>query len=223
MEAKEAARFRATLRMLRNAFEFVSLAEAVSLLRDAAPPAGRYLAFSFDDGYRDNYEVIAPLLHEFGARACFFVSTGFLGCDDSYRRWFLRCAVRQAATRQPMTWEMVSELVRAGFEIGAHTVDHVNLAALKPAEAEQQVMRSAIELERRLGRPCRWFAWPYGTEAHLPDALLPRLTERFDGIFSAIRSGRSFSYEGRVINRAHFEPAWPALHVRYFAFRATTL
>lgn len=221
MEAKDIARFRRTLQMLRNAFEFVSLSDAVALLRDSTRPAGRYLAFSFDDGYRDNYELIAPLLDEVGARACFFVSTGFIGCDDSYRLRFLRHAVRQPETREPMTWEMVSELAHAGFEIGAHTVDHANLAAVAAAEAEQQVIRSRAELQRRLGRKCRWFAWPYGTGAQLPDTLLPTLTEHFDGIFSAIRSRRSFAYDGRVINRDHFEPAWPALHVRYFAFRHT--
>ena len=221
MEAKDAVRFRRTLRMLRGAFDFVSLEAAVALLRDPSPPAGRYLAFSFDDGYIDNYELIAPLLSDAGASACFFVTTGFIGCDDAYRERFLRSVVRQPTTLRPMTWRMVEELVAAGFEIGAHTVDHPNLAELQLCDAERQVRDSADELERRLGRPCRWFAWPFGTAAHFPEALLPETTTRFDGVFSAIRSKRPFAYGRHVINRDHFEPSWPTSHVRYFAFRPT--
>jgi peptidoglycan/xylan/chitin deacetylase (PgdA/CDA1 family) len=207
--------------MLRNAFEFVSLQDAVALLRDPNRPAGRYLSFSFDDGYRDNYELIAPLLQEFGATACFFVSTGFVDCDESYRVRFLRDVVLQPETRYPMTWPMVRELAERGFEFGAHTVDHVNLAAVTPTEAERQVLKSRLDLEQA-GVRCKWFAWPYGTEAHLPEALLPVLASHFDAVFSAIRSRRPWSYGGRVINRDHFEPGWPSLHVRFFAFRPTT-
>jgi hypothetical protein len=221
LEAKNCARFRRTLRMLRNAFDFVSFQSAVTLLRDPSPPAGRYLTFSFDDGYLDHYELIAPLLTEAGASACFFVTTGFIGCDDGYREHFLRSVVRQPATRRPMTWRMVKELADAGFEIGAHTVDHPNLAQIGIREAERQVIESAVDIERRLTIPCRWFAWPFGTAAHFPTALLPETTTRFDGVFSAIRSKCQLAYDGQVINRDHFEPSWPTSHVRYFAFRRT--
>jgi len=221
MAPGDSARFRRTLRMLRDAFEFVSFGAAVTLLRDPSPPPGRYLAFSFDDGYVDNHELVAPLLMEAKATACFFVTTGFIGCDEKYREHFLRSVVRQPPTRRPMTWRMVEELVEAGFEVGAHTVDHPNLADLPLHEAELQVRESADELERRLGRRCRWFAWPFGTAAHFPEALIAKATRRFDGIFSAIRSRRQFAYAGSVINRDHFEPSWPMSHVRYFAFRQT--
>ena len=39
----------------------------------------RALAITFDDGYADNEEVAAPILHRLGLTATFFVSTGFLG------------------------------------------------------------------------------------------------------------------------------------------------
>lgn len=222
MDPKDQAPFRRTLRMLRNAFEFVSFSDAVTLLRDPQPPNGRYLSFSFDDGYRDNYELIAPMLSEVGARACFFVSTGFIECDEAYRTHFLRHVVRQPETRRPMTWAMVRELVNDGFEIGGHTVDHPNLAKVELAVAERQVMDGASELERRLTTRCRWFAWPFGTAADFPNPLLPSLARRFDGVFSAIRSRQQLSDNGQVIHRDHFEPSWSPLHVRYFAFRAVT-
>jgi peptidoglycan/xylan/chitin deacetylase (PgdA/CDA1 family) len=208
--------------MLRNAFEFVSFSDTIQLLRDPRPPNGRYLSFSFDDGYRDNYELIAPLLSEVGARACFFVSTGFIECDEAYRIHFLRHVVRQPETRHPMTWAMVRELHSSGFEIGGHTVDHPNLARVDLAVAEREVMEGARELERRLGSTCRWFAWPFGTAADFPRELFPSLVGRFEGVFSAIRTRQQLSDNGHVIHRDHFEPSWPPLHVRHFAFRNLT-
>jgi peptidoglycan/xylan/chitin deacetylase (PgdA/CDA1 family) len=39
---------------------------------------GRHLLITFDDGYRDNYELAYPLLRQHGLTAVFFLCTGFL-------------------------------------------------------------------------------------------------------------------------------------------------
>jgi peptidoglycan/xylan/chitin deacetylase (PgdA/CDA1 family) len=41
-------------------------------------PRGRYVLITFDDGYRDNYELALPILQRYGAAATFFVTTGFI-------------------------------------------------------------------------------------------------------------------------------------------------
>jgi peptidoglycan/xylan/chitin deacetylase (PgdA/CDA1 family) len=45
---------------------------------DPSTPRGRYALITFDDGYRDNYELAFPVLQAKGAKASFFVSSGFL-------------------------------------------------------------------------------------------------------------------------------------------------
>ena len=47
---------------------------------------GRHVMLTFDDGYRDNYEIAYPILREHGVRACFFVATGFL--DSPRAAWW---------------------------------------------------------------------------------------------------------------------------------------
>jgi peptidoglycan/xylan/chitin deacetylase (PgdA/CDA1 family) len=220
MERQHVSRFRTLLRELRQRYEFVTLAEAVDLASSPRIPEGRYLAFSFDDGFRDNYELVAPALLDAGARCCFFVATNFIDCDDEYRRWFLTDRVCADLSKRPMTWAMLGELADAGFEVGAHTVDHLDLGKAPLAEAEGQMRASKKDIETRLGRECKWFAWPYGRAQHMPPAVLQMAIGLFDGVFSAERSTTLRSPHSLVFNRDHFEPGWPRSHVRFFLSRA---
>jgi peptidoglycan/xylan/chitin deacetylase (PgdA/CDA1 family) len=211
------------LRELRERYEFVTLAEAVDLASSDRIPDGRYLAFSFDDGFRDNYELVAPALLDVGARCCFFAATNFIDCDEEYRQWFLKERVRADPSKQSMTWAMLRELADAGFEVGAHTVDHLDLGSVPFAEAEGQMRASKNEIETRLGRQCKWFAWPYGRAQHMPPAVLQLAVGLFDGVFSAERSNSLRSADGLVFNRDHFEPGWPRSHVRFFLSKSIRL
>jgi peptidoglycan/xylan/chitin deacetylase (PgdA/CDA1 family) len=47
---------------------------------------GRHVMLTFDDGYRDNFEVAYPLLRAHGLTATFFVTTGFL--DQPRMAWW---------------------------------------------------------------------------------------------------------------------------------------
>jgi len=208
--------FRRTLRFLRQHFEFVSNEEAVALLRDDQPPGGRYLALSFDDGFRDNYEILAPALHDHGATACFFLVSNFIGCTEDYRCKIVSERFRCALDRKPMSWQMVRELVSAGFEIGAHTADHFDLSELDPLDAERQMVDAKQAIEAACNRPCRLFAWPYGALRHFPTRLFPIAEREFDLIFSAVRSVRHLPSNSAIVNRDHFEPGWPLTHVRFF-------
>lgn len=219
MEPRDLPAFRANLRMLRDRFEFVSLSEAVAIGRSTDPPDGRFAAFTFDDGYIENNEYIAPTLRAFGATACVFVSTNFVGCDEEYRHWFLKERALAFKERRPMSWEDLRELAGEGFEVGAHTLDHYRLSELSEEEALQQALGSKAAIERETGCPCDFFSWPFGYPKDISPALVPQLAGHFKAIFSGMRSRYTFSYDGKVFNRDHFEPGWPTPHVRFFATR----
>jgi peptidoglycan/xylan/chitin deacetylase (PgdA/CDA1 family) len=51
----------------------------LSDILDRPNDRSRYVMITFDDGYRDNYEVAFPILRDFGVSALFFVATGFIG------------------------------------------------------------------------------------------------------------------------------------------------
>lgn len=72
-----AAEFAARMEWLKSCFNVVSLAQGIAGLRSGRLPP-RAIAITFDDGYADNREIAAPILHRLGLPATFFVATGFL-------------------------------------------------------------------------------------------------------------------------------------------------
>jgi peptidoglycan/xylan/chitin deacetylase (PgdA/CDA1 family) len=61
-----------------------------------------------------------------------------------------------------MTWEMVSELDRAGVTIGSHTATHALLTLEESPSVKDQLVKSAEALQRKLGKPVAHFAYPDG-------------------------------------------------------------
>jgi peptidoglycan/xylan/chitin deacetylase (PgdA/CDA1 family) len=62
-----------------------------------------------------------------------------------------------------MTPSQIVGLDGLGITIGAHTVDHVALAAQAPARASWEIRQSKLTLEALLGHPVLDFAYPYGS------------------------------------------------------------
>lgn len=64
-----------------------------------------------------------------------------------------------------LSWEEVLEMAGSGIEFGSHTEDHAILTSLPEEARAAEIVRSKEEIERRLERPCRLFAYPNGTPA----------------------------------------------------------
>lgn len=71
------------MQTLANGFKVLPLSEAIERLRNGSLPR-RAACITFDDGYRDNYTVAAPVLRRYGLPATIFVCSGFL---DGGRMW----------------------------------------------------------------------------------------------------------------------------------------
>ena len=88
---------------LRREFDVVHPKDLPDLQRRGR---GRHALITFDDGYRDNYEVAFPVFRRHGVPAVFFVTTGFL---DGGRRaawwdeiaWMARTSPREELAPSP--------------------------------------------------------------------------------------------------------------------------
>ncbi len=101
--------------------------------------------------------VRAPAKHK---RMCLDELAAVLRMPEQVVRARLDPAVREAP--RPMNWSELQQLADEGHEIGAHTVDHAILGAQRPDVRRAQILDSAAEIERRLGKRALGFAYPNG-------------------------------------------------------------
>lgn len=109
------------------------------------------IAVTFDDGYRDNLTMAAPLLVELGIPFSVFVctgavaarKTGFLDSDD----------LRKLASMP-------------GATIGSHTISHPRLTECDASRVREELSGSKAFLEDLLGREIDALAYPHGAVTH---------------------------------------------------------
>ncbi|MEX2284989.1 MAG: polysaccharide deacetylase family protein [Gemmatimonadota bacterium] len=122
------------------------------------------LAITFDDGYLDNYENAALELESRGLPATFFIATGMIGSET--QPWWDEEYGAQATW---MNWDQVRDLHARGFEMGAHTMHHVDLGKVHGAEAKREIEGSKQRLEQELGHEVELFSYPYGRKHQITD------------------------------------------------------
>jgi peptidoglycan/xylan/chitin deacetylase (PgdA/CDA1 family) len=145
--------FRAQVELLIEAgFEFVTVSELAARAAGGEPPGG-LAALSFDDGMDDNHAVVLPILAELGLPATVYVATGLIGKANPW--------MAEGSGARMMTEAELHDLVAAGFEIGAHTVTHPDLAELDYDACLREMAESRVMLERLLGVHVPTFAYPY--------------------------------------------------------------
>jgi peptidoglycan/xylan/chitin deacetylase (PgdA/CDA1 family) len=154
--------FARQMRWLKANFDLVSLAELQTRIRRGANhrPA---VSITFDDGYADNCRQALPLLIAERIPCTYFVTTRhvFEGIPFPHD-------VARGDHFAPNTIGQLRELAAAGVEIGAHTRTHADLGQLTDSERLlDEVVTAGEELAAALGRPVRYFAFPYGLHANL--------------------------------------------------------
>lgn len=195
--------------------DLVPIEEAVEMVRQQTEVDRPQVAFTFDDGYIEFYQDLAPVLEDFGVNAALFLNSRYIDAAPDYIDRFNRDAIRSPG-RLPMTAQMVADLADRGFVIGSHTSDHVRLDTDDLAVHRDQIVACKAEVEVLSNRACDWFAWPYGAFEHISASALKVASETYDVVFSSDGYPSYTSYDGRVINRRQIEAYWPISHARYF-------
>lgn len=89
--------FRMHLELLASQYVVKPLSDVLRALVEGEPMGENVVAITFDDGYRNNLALAAPMLKEFGFPATFFVSTGFV--DGTVVPWWYELRAAIASTK----------------------------------------------------------------------------------------------------------------------------
>ena len=148
--------FESFLTFFKRFYTVISLGDLLERLR-RGDDVSNCLVITFDDGYLDNYRDAAPALARHGLPACFFVVTEFLG-SNRVPWWDEELGIQS----EWMDWDQLRALHAQGFEIGAHTMSHVDLGVTVGDPAVAEIVGAKKRLERELGAPIGFFSYPYG-------------------------------------------------------------
>jgi peptidoglycan/xylan/chitin deacetylase (PgdA/CDA1 family) len=116
-------------------------------------------AITFDDGYASLRDKALPVLRELGAVASVFINTG---CIADQARNPSDPDLGHYPEEAFLSWRDVEELAAAGWTIGSHGVDHLDLTAVSPASADAQLRASKRTIETRIEPADLYFAYPWG-------------------------------------------------------------
>ena len=88
---------------IRRLGNVVPLEDALAALAEGRPLPARAVALTFDDGYRDNLDTVAPMLRRLGLPATFYLVPGLM--DRTARPWWETIAwAFTHATRPSLVW-----------------------------------------------------------------------------------------------------------------------
>lgn len=204
-----------TMKALSSMVRFIRIEDAVRMIKNHEQPSEPLCAFTFDDGFDDCYYNIAPVLEQYNVNAIFFVNPNFVDGDENYIKHFTEITTKTPGKR-PMRWWQLQDLQIRGFIIGSHTMNHFLVAQGSEKELSYEIIESKRIIEQHLGVPCDYFAWPYGRLEHANMQAVEIACNNYKYVFSQSNYRHYFSFDGRVINRRHFEPFWPLSHIKFF-------
>ncbi len=105
----------------------------------------KYIALSFDDGYKNNYTQALPLLEKYHAKGSFFVVNRDIGSPIH------------------MNEAEIKALIKAGMELGSHTMNHVPLTEIDDKYLAWELSSSRYFLKKQFDRyVVRTIAYPNG-------------------------------------------------------------
>lgn len=206
-----------TLNKLSKEIDFVSFQEGSALVHQKKiPTQDKLVCLSFDDGYEECFTKIKPVLDAFRIKAGFFICPNYVEGTPQYIDDFLKNNVFLKTRKLPMSWSQIKQLHTEGHLIGSHTLNHINCKEVSNALLDFELSDSKRRIEAEIQAPCVHFAYTYGKIEHFSEEALACAEQYYTYIYSQAGHRDYFSFDGRVINRRHFEGVWKKHHIAYY-------
>ncbi|MGE5841916.1 MAG: polysaccharide deacetylase family protein, partial [Deltaproteobacteria bacterium] len=146
--------FEQQMRFLKEeGYSVITTAELVEFLAFRRAIPKKSVVINLDDGYRSAYDIAYPILKKHGFTATLFIYPSFVG-----------------ASKSALGWDQLKAMKADGFEVGSHSVNHVDLSKKTRGESEKEylsrvkreLLLSKQILDEKLNQNTQYIAFPYG-------------------------------------------------------------
>ncbi len=129
-----------------NDYHVISMDDLMESLHGMRSIATNSVIITFDDGYKSQHDNALPILERYNMTAIFFIYTKAI-----------------STYKISMTWDDVNDLVAHDMTIGGHSYSHPKLNKISDQdELEMEIKNSKDTIEKHIGIPIYYFAYPYG-------------------------------------------------------------
>ncbi len=95
--------FKLDMEQILKVFKPVSLSEVIESVENNRPFSRPSFLLTFDDGLRECFDVVAPVLLEKGIPAVFFINSGFIGNKDLFFRFKVSLLIEKMKSKKFMS------------------------------------------------------------------------------------------------------------------------
>jgi peptidoglycan/xylan/chitin deacetylase (PgdA/CDA1 family) len=131
-------------------YNVITLDQVLERLHSNDGNEDKYVAITFDDGFRDFSKHAFPILRQHGFTATMFLPAGLIG--DQHQTF---------KGKELLTWDEARDLRKEGVVFGSHSMTHGNLKQMGRDELKLEIVQSKMILEDKLGERIDSFSYPY--------------------------------------------------------------
>ncbi|MBI2470438.1 MAG: polysaccharide deacetylase family protein [Planctomycetes bacterium] len=213
------------IQYLASMYQFLTPLQFQEFVQGKYRISGINLLITFDDGFKSNRIVAEKFLNPFGIKGVFFVPTEFIGLQDANKcnEFIVKQIYKGIATdpeissdMEPLAWKDLEYLLEQGHAIGFHTKSHKRLSELhSKEELYDEIVESGNMLERKLGVPINYFAYPFGDIDSVSKLAMNIVKSRYKYCFSGVRGPNYFPVDTYAILRDTISLDDPLSYVRF--------
>jgi len=122
----------------------ISVEMLVTAIKQGVMLPPRPIILTFDDGTKSTFTNALPIMQKYNFTGTSYIVYNYVGVDNNY-----------------MDVEQIRALAAAGWEIGSHSISHVDLTQ-RPERERDEIVDSRHKLEVLLNVPIESFAYPFG-------------------------------------------------------------
>jgi peptidoglycan/xylan/chitin deacetylase (PgdA/CDA1 family)/folate-dependent phosphoribosylglycinamide formyltransferase PurN len=197
--------FREHVKFLEKHYRVVTLAEGVRLLQSGKVNVPT-VVLTFDDGYQTNFTSLRAIVEMSKVPVSMFVCTQRVATQQEFEH----DSTQGLRDFLPLTIEQVKYLSDSGWEIGAHTRNHLDCGTKDLALLREEILGSKEDLEQCTGKPVEFFSFPFGRRQNMSPAAKELAKANFPYVFSA-EGGANFPQQARdrfLVRAFHPSSLW---------------